>query len=167
MAVLMKAKITFGLVALAIAIAAFLFLFPRQSAPEVRFVALSGENFSTSDLRGKVVVVNFWATYCGPCLKEMPHMVETHRKFAARGYETVAVAVRRDNPLEVARLVESRALPFRIALDSSGEVAREFGKVRITPTLVVIGRDGTVLQRYVGKTDWAELHRLLERALSS
>src|SRR5918996_2176512 len=131
---LMKAKITVGLVLAAIAVAAFLILFPRPTAPEVRFVALSGENFSTSELRGKVVLVNFWATYCASCLHEMPKLIETHEKFSPRGYETVAVAVRKDDPGRVAEFATKRSLPFKVALDSSGQVAKGFGNVRVTPT---------------------------------
>jgi peroxiredoxin len=169
----MKAKLIVGLCALTAAvvwIAAVITLSAQAVArpvPEVRFTPLSGEAFSTSDLRGKVVLVNFWGSYCGPCVKEMPKLVETHRKFAARGYETVAVAVRHDNPQRVVRFVASHELPFRIALDSSGEAAKEFWNVRITPTSFLIDKQGRILRRYVGEHDWAEFHRLVERELGS
>lgn len=163
----MKVKITVGLALLAIAIAAILIFFPRQTAPEVRFTALSGENFSTSELRGKVVLVNFWATYCSSCLQEMPKIVAAHNKFAPRGYETIAVAVHRDHPGRVAQFAASRALPFRVALDSSGEAAMRFGNVRFTPMSFLIDRQGRVLKRYRGEPDWAEFHRIVERALAS
>jgi peroxiredoxin len=166
-AALMKVKITVGLVLAAIVIAAVLIFFPRQTAPEVRFTALSGESFSTSELRGKVVLVNFWASYCAPCIQEMPKIVDTHRKFAPRGFETVAVAVRQDNPGRVAHFAASRALPFKVALDSSGEVAKRFGNVRITPTSFLIDKQGHVLKRYRGAPDWAEFHEIVERALAS
>jgi peroxiredoxin len=167
----MKAKLIAGIVALAAAVAwtaAIVGISKRtlfRPAPEVRFAPLSGETFSTSDLRGKVVLVNFWGTYCGSCLKEMPQIVETHRKFAARGYETVAVAVRRDSRERVEEFAASRALPFKVALDSSGEIAKEFGNVRITPTSFLIDRRGRVLRRYVGEPNWAEFHQLVEREL--
>ena len=163
----MKTKITVGVVLAALAVAAIFFLYPRKTAPEVRFVVLSGETFSTSELRGKVVVVNFWATYCGPCIKEMPKVVDAHREFSTRGYETIAVAVRRDDPQRVAQFAANHALPFKVAIDSSGELGREFGNVRITPTVFLIDKNGKVLRRYVGKPDWAELHRLVERELRS
>jgi peroxiredoxin len=166
-AALMKVKITVGLVLAAIVIAAVLIFFPRQTAPEVRFTALSGENFSTSELRGKVVLVNFWASYCAPCIQEMPKIVDTHNKFAPRGFETVAVAVRQDNPGRVAHFAASRALPFKVALDSSGEIAKRFGNVRITPTSFLIDKQGHVLKRYRGAPDWAEFHEIVERALAS
>ena len=169
----MKAKIIIGLGATLlasiaiVAIAAVASLTLTPPAPEVKFSALSGETFSTSELRGKVVVVNFWGTYCGPCIKEMPKVVEAHRKFAALGYETIAVAVRRDDPERVAQFVAQHALPFKVAIDSSGELGREFGNVRVTPTVFLIDKNGKVLRRYVGKPDWTELHQLVERELRS
>jgi peroxiredoxin len=118
-----------------------------------------------SELRGKVVLVSFWATYCASCLHEMPRLVETHKKFAARGLETLAVAVRQDDPARVAQF--AKALPFNVTFDRSGELSRQFGNVRVTPSSFLIDKQGRVLRRYVGKPDWRELHDLVERALGS
>jgi peroxiredoxin len=169
----MKAKIIVGfgtLAAAAVLVAAIsaisaLTLF--KPAPDVRFTALSGETFSTSELRGKVVLVNFWATYCTSCVQEMPKIVDTYKKFAPRGYETVAVAVRHDNPNRVAKFAASHDLPFKVALDSSGQLAKEFGNVRVTPMSFLIDKQGRVLRRYVGEPNWTEFHELVERALAS
>jgi thiol-disulfide isomerase/thioredoxin len=124
----MRAKIIVGLAvgayALVVLAAVFAFVFLKPaSVHEVRFSSLTGGTFSTAELRGKVVLVNFWATYCGSCIAEMPKFVETHKKFAARGYDTIAVAVRQDSPQRVAEFAASHDLPFRIALDSSGAAA--------------------------------------------
>jgi peroxiredoxin len=137
----------------------------QPQAPEVRFAPLSGETFSTAQLRGKVVLVNFWATWCVTCVQEMPKMVETYRKFAPRGYEMVAVAVQSDAPSAVAEFTRRRELPFRVALDSSGEIAKSFGQVRITPTSYLIDRQGRIVKQFVGEPDWAEFHALIERTL--
>ena len=136
-----------------------------QDAPEVRFATLAGESFSTSELRGKVVLVNFWATSCVACVREMPKMVETYGMFAPRGYEMVAVAMSYDHPNRVAEFAQRRALPFKVALDSSGEIARQFGKVRITPTSFLLDRQGRVLMKVVGEPDWAEPHSMVEKSL--
>jgi peroxiredoxin len=169
----MKAKLFVGvgaalLASLAIAgIAAVASITLARPAPEVKFSALSGETFTTSALRGKVVLVTFWATYCGPCIQEMPKMVDAHLKFSTRGYDTVAVAVKGDDPARVAQFKASHALPFKVVLDRSGELAREFGNVRITPTGFLIDKNGKVLRRYVGEPDWTEIHSLVQRALAS
>jgi peroxiredoxin len=166
----MKAKLIVGIAALAAAVAwtaAIVGISERtlfRPAPEVRFAVLSGETFSTSDLRGKVVLVNFWGSYCAACIKEMPKIVETYQKFAPQGYETIAVAVRRDSAERVQQLAAT--LPFKVALDRSGELAKEFGNVRITPTSFLIDREGRVLRRYVGEPNWTEVHQLVERALA-
>jgi len=163
----MKAKILLAVVALGIAAGIALALVPRPAAPEVQFAVLSGENFSTSDLRGKVVLVNFWATWCTTCIEEMPKMIDTYRKFAPRGYEMVAVAVQSDHPNAVAAFAQKRALPFKVALDGNGDIARQFGRVRITPTSFLIDKQGRVLKEYIGEPDWAEFHALVEKALAS
>jgi peroxiredoxin len=164
-ALLMRKAIIVGFVALALGAAASFAFLPRESAPEVRFATLSGESFSTSDLRGKVVLVNFWATSCVTCVQEMPKMIETYKKYAPRGYEMVAVAMSYDHPNQVAAFAQSRALPFKVALDSNGAIAKGFGNIRITPTTFVLDRQGRVLKQYLGEPDWAEFHGLLDKAL--
>lgn len=146
------------------AFAAFLST-PQRSAPEARFATLSGESFVTSELRGKVTVVNFWATWCPDCVKEIPGIVEAHRKYAPRGYETVAVAVR-DQPGRVADFAQKRALPFKVALDASGEISKQFGNIRITPTTFIIDKKGRMLRRFVGEPEWSEFDRIVEKALA-
>jgi len=129
-------------------------------------VALAAGTFSTADLRGRVVLVNFWATSCVTCVTEMPKMVDTWRKFAPRGYDMVAVAMSYDHPNAVAEFVRKRALPFRIALDADGAVARAFGNVSVTPTTYLLDRSGRIVAKYVGEPDWQEFHARIERALA-
>lgn len=136
-------------------------------APEASFSTLAGERLSTEQLRGKVVLVNFWSTSCVSCVREMPKMVETWRKFAPRGYEVVAVAMSYDAPAQVAEFARSRALPFKVALDSTGALARSFGDVRATPMSFLIDRQGRIVKRYLGEPDWADLHTTVEKALRS
>ncbi|HUQ76885.1 MAG TPA: TlpA disulfide reductase family protein [Burkholderiales bacterium] len=164
----MKARIIAGAALLAIAASATAYLFSRPvQAPHVRFATVTGEALSTHGLRGKVVLVNFWATWCADCVKEMPNLIDTHRKYAPRGYETIAVAVQKDDPSQVGHFAVRRALPFKIAHDSAGDVARSFNTPRVTPVSVLIDREGRILKRYVGEPDWAELHAAIEEALGS
>ena len=137
-----------------------------DTAPEVRFATLAGQQFATSDLRGKVVLVNFWATSCVACVREMPMMVETYRKFAPRGYEMVAVAMSYDHPNLVADYVHKNGLPFRVALDPDGQIAKQWGNVQVTPTTFVIDRRGRIVKRYLGEPTAAELHAVLDKALA-
>lgn len=120
----MRNKLIAALALVAIAAGAAFALWQRAEAPRADFVALDGGNFSTADLHGKVVLVNFWATSCVSCVAEMPRMVEAWKRYAPRGYDMVAVAMSYDHPNAVAAFARAHALPFRIALDTGGAAAR-------------------------------------------
>jgi peroxiredoxin len=136
-------------------------------APDVTFISIDGRKISTQDLRGKVVMVNFWATSCTTCVHEMPAMVDTYNKFKGQGLQFVAVAMSYDPPNYVLNFAETRKLPFTVALDSGGDIARQFGKVSLTPTTFVIGKDGKIIKRYVGEPEFSSLHVLLQKALAA
>ena len=140
---------------------------PRvEAAPDVPFTRLDGTQSSTAALRGKVVMVNFWATSCMTCVHEMPQIVATHTKFRERGFETLAVAMSYDPPVYVVAFAKSRQLPFTVVIDNTGRMAREFGEVKLTPTTLLINRKGQIVKRYVGEPDFAELQQRVERLLA-
>lgn len=138
-----------------------------KAAPDVTFSSIQGAPITTQSLRGKVVMVNFWATSCTTCVREMPQMIETYNKYKDQGLEFVAVAMSYDPPSYVVNFTETRKLPFKVALDVNGAAAKAYGNVALTPTTFVIGKDGKILKRYVGEPQFAELHALLEKALKS
>ena len=161
-----------GLTLVALAIAGWLtfVLFDRAPlAPDVKFSTLSGRVISTQDLRGKVTLINFWATSCAPCVKELPGMAEVYKKYNARGFETIAVAMEYDPPNYVKNFSERNQLPFPVALDARGEIAQAFGKVRgdvrVVPTSFVIDKQGRVIKSYLGELDFVKFQVLLETAL--
>ena len=154
-----------AVVAGAIAFAAFALWSARPPAPQVTFVSLQGEKITTASLRGKVVLVNFWATDCVTCIKEMPDITATYNKYRAQGFETIAVAMRHDPPNYVLNYVEKNKLPFKVALDPMGELAKAFGEVKLTPTTFVIDKQGKVVTRILGEPDFAKLHAMLEEKL--
>lgn len=139
----------------------------KTPAPAVTFVNLKGEKISSESLRGKVLMVNFWATSCVTCVAEMPKMIETYNKYNKQGLEFVAVAMSYDPPNYVLNYAETRKLPFHVALDTRGQLAKSFGDVRLTPTTYVIDKQGNILKRYVGEPSFSELHTLLEQALAT
>jgi len=151
---------------LGIVLFAALSLFKKESAPAVSFRTLNGEQIAMESLRGKVVLVNFWATSCATCVQEMPEMIETYKKYSDRGLEFIAVAMSYDPPNYVLNYSESRQLPFKVALDTDGQAAKSFGDVKLTPTTFVIGKDGAILKRYVGIPEFASMHQLLDKALA-
>jgi peroxiredoxin len=137
-----------------------------ESAPNVGYTLLDGTKVTTADLRGKVVLINFWATSCTTCVHEMPQIVSTYEKFRQRGYETLAVAMSYDPPAYVINFAESRKLPFGVAIDNTGAVAQSFGNVQLTPTSVLLNRRGEIVKRYVGEPDFPALHALVEKLLA-
>lgn len=138
----------------------------RTAAPQVTYTLLDGQRLGSADLKGQVVLVNFWATSCTTCVAEMPQLVATFEKFRGRGYQTVAVAMSYDPPAYVANFAESRKLPFSVAIDNTGEIARSFGDVQLTPTSLLINKRGEIVKRYVGAPDFAALHQLVEQLLA-
>ena len=155
-----------AVVAGAIAVAGYFAFGSQQHVPDATFTLLSGQKVSTADLKGKVYLVNFWATSCTTCMAEMPKMVQTYNRFKGEGLEFVAVAMSYDAPMYVANYAQTRQLPFKVAMDD-GSAAKQFGNVQLTPTTFVIGRDGTILKRYVGEPQFAELDQLLQKALAT
>jgi peroxiredoxin len=137
-----------------------------DEAPASKFVLLDGSTTTTADLRGKVTLVNFWATTCVTCVKEMPSIVSTHEKFKGKGYETIAVAMSYDQPAWVINYAQTRQLPFKVALDNTGELAKNWGDVKLTPTTYLVDKQGRIVKRFVGEPDFAALHKLIEELLA-
>lgn len=138
-----------------------------EMAPQINYTLLDGRKASLGDLRGKVVLINFWATSCTSCVAEMPQIVATHEKFKSRGFETLAVAMSYDPPAFVANFAESRKLPFGVVIDNTGAIAQGFGDVRLTPTTFLLDKRGAIVRRYVGPPDFDALHRQLDQLLQA
>jgi peroxiredoxin len=136
-----------------------------ETAPASTFVLLDGSAKTTAELKGKVTLVNFWATSCTTCVAEMPQIAATYDKFKPRGYDTVAVAMSYDPPSYVVNFAKTRKLPFSVAIDNTGAVAKAWGDVQLTPTSYLVNKRGEIVKRYVGAPDFAELHRLIEQLL--
>jgi len=150
-----------------LAVAAGVFLSSgAQSAPDSTFVLLDGSKQTTADLKGKVTLVNFWATSCVTCVAEMPKVIATHEKYKGRGFETLAVAMSYDPPSYVVNFADTRKLPFKVAIDNTGAVAQAWGDVKLTPTTYIVNKRGEIVKRYVGEPDFAELHQLIEKLLA-
>ncbi len=139
----------------------------RPAAPDATFVLLSGKKLTTTELRGKVYLVNFWATSCATCIKEMPQMIQTDQRFKGRDFDFVAVAMSYDPPDYVAQYARSRHLPFEVARDADGSVARAFFGVRLTPTTFLVDKRGRIVKRILGEPNFPELDRLIQRELAS
>ena len=139
----------------------------KDEAPASTFVLLDGSSQTTADMKGKVTLVNFWATSCTTCVAEMPEIVATYDKFKDKGYDTIAVAMSYDPPSYVVNFAETRKLPFKVAIDNTGAVAKAWGDVQLTPTTYVVDKQGQIVKKYVGAPNFAELHKLIEKLLAA
>ena len=135
-------------------------------APPSTFVLLDGSKKTTENLKGRVTLVNFWATSCVTCVAEMPKLIATHNKYKAQGFDTIAVAMSYDPPSYVVNFAQTRQLPFGVAIDNTGSVAKAWGEVKLTPTTYLVNKQGEIVKRYVGEPDFAEVHRLIENLLA-
>ena len=141
---------------------------PKQRLESVDFDLqdLSGATRSLSDFRGKVVFLNFWATWCGPCRFEMPSMERLYQRFKADGLEIVAVNLQEDRS-SVQRFVDEYGLSFPVLLDTTGRVGATYG-ARSIPTTYIVDREGFVLAGTVGTREWdtEDYFRFFERLLT-
>ena len=126
---------------------------PGQRAPGFELPLLDGAtSVSLAGLRGKVVLLNFWATWCGPCEAEMPAMQRLYTALRGTDFEMVAVSVDTSRD-EVDAFRKRLALDFPIALDPEKRVATAYQSHRF-PESYLVDRDGTILSRYIGPRDW-------------
>ena len=133
-----------------------------DQAPDVRIETLGGDRFELKDFRGQPVIVTFWATSCVTCVEEIPYFKALHDDLHEAGLEIVAVAMEYDPESQVRAMTEERELPYRVALDRDGSVARAFGDIRLTPTTYLVGPEGEIRQKRLGMVD---PERLRERIL--
>jgi peroxiredoxin len=135
-------------------------------APASTMVLLDGSKITTEAMKGKVTLVNFWATSCTTCVAEMPQVIATYNQFKGQGFDTVAVAMRYDPPSYVVNYAQTRALPFKVAIDNTGEVAKAWGDVQLTPTTYLVNKRGDIVKRYVGAPDFAAMGQLIAQLLA-
>ena len=163
----MKKPLYVAAIALALAVGAGVYLSTGvAAAPASTFVLLDGSSKNTDDLKGKVTLVNFWATSCVTCVGEMPKVIATYDKYRAQGYDTLAVAMSYDPPSYVVNFAQTRKLPFKVAIDNTGAIAKAWGDVELTPTTYIVNKRGEIVKRYVGEPDFVELHKLIEKLLA-
>ena len=125
--------------------------------PPITISTIDGRRFDAAEIEGNPLLVTFWSTTCLVCLREMPELEALYRRFSQRGFQVIAVSMPWDPPDEVVRLARGRPIPYPVALDVDGAIARAFGDVSVTPTHFLIGPGGAVALRRSGELDFSEL----------
>lgn len=154
-------------VALAVGVTALLPASAMRTAPDIELTLLDGGTLPLSSLRGRPVLINFWATTCRVCVAEMPALVELYQELRPRGLEIIGIAMPYDPPRQVQELVRRRDLPYPIALDVQGAATSAFEGVRFTPTAFLLDPDGNIVFTHTGKLDMPRVRRMIMRHLET
>ncbi len=140
----------------------------RDLALDFTLPDLEGHKVSLSDYKGKIVFLNFWATWCPPCRQEMPSMQTLYEKLKGEDFEMLAVSIDKPGKSVVKPFVEKRGYTFKTLLDPKGKVASQYRIVSI-PTTFIIDKDGKIIDKVIGAKDWSrdsviqKFKRLIEK----
>ncbi|MEK6790146.1 MAG: TlpA disulfide reductase family protein [Deltaproteobacteria bacterium] len=134
-----------------------------EVAPPFRLQTIDKGEFTLKAAKGSVVVINFWASWCGPCKVEAPHFEKAYREFKASGVKFIGIAID-DSTDDVKAFVKREGLSFPIGLDDTGDIAKLYG-VRALPKTVIVGKDGRIKLSRMGLIREAELFTEIRRNL--
>ncbi|MDB5296658.1 MAG: thiol-disulfide isomerase-like thioredoxin [Phycisphaerales bacterium] len=141
-----------------------------KPAPEIKVTTLDGKPFALSDLKGKVVVLDFWATWCVPCVQAMPHLQEMSQRKALVDAGLVVLAVNlQEEPDRVRKFLDDKKLTFPVVIDDDKTKIAEAYRVEPVPVTVVIGRDGNIAEAVLGAlpTDLEKIEQATAKALAA
>ena len=156
-----------GFIAVLGGLLAYLWFAPagQSLAPQANFKDLNGNTFNLTQLKGKPVVVNFWATSCPGCVLEIPALVELSQKYASQNLQIIGVAMDYDPLSQIKEMVRQKNITYTIVPDSTGEIARAFGNVTLTPTTFFISKEGTIAKHKLGEMSHTELETTIQNIL--
>jgi peroxiredoxin len=147
---------------------AYLWLAPSgaQRVPDITLQLIDGNKLSLSSLKGKPVLITFWATSCPGCIKEMPHLIELYNELHSKGLEIIGIAMPDDRPDYVMEMVKRKKIPYLIAFDLKGEAVNAFGKVSLTPTTFLIDDNGKIVKKKIGEMNMTIWKKRIEQILN-
>jgi thiol-disulfide isomerase/thioredoxin len=141
--------------------------FPRPS-PEFALTDLAGRAVSPAALKGNVVLLDFWATWCVPCRKVMPELQALHDKYATRGLSVVGISIDEGGPAKVTKFVSSKKFTYRIAVDDGKTPAWDAFRVKAIPAAYLLDREGRIVAQWLGAPpDPKELERRVTELLAT
>jgi peroxiredoxin len=135
------------------------------TAPNIIFDTITGQKIILKELRGKPVIVTFWATDCASCIEEIPDLISLYKQYHQSGLEIIAVAMNYDPPNHVIDMTKDKQLPYNVALDLTSDVAKAFGGVMFTPSTFIIAPDGSVVKKQIGLFDLNKMNTLIDSLL--
>src|SRR5579872_4772530 len=135
-------------------------------APDFSLESLDGKTMKLSDLRGKAVLLNFWATWCGPCKIETPWLVEMQKEYGAQGVQVVGVAMDDSGKDEIAKFAKDMGVNYPVLLGKEA-VGDDYGGVPALPETFFISRDGKIVDKIIGLRGKAEIEDSIKKALNA
>lgn len=133
--------------------------------PDVRYVTVDARPLGPAQYRGHPVLINFWSSTCGICMREMPLLQDVHTEMAPRGLVVIALAMPYDRPSDALELKSQKRWGFDVAVDPQGSVVKAFGDIQAIPTTVLFDANGKRVWQHTGELQAAELRAQLERVL--
>jgi peroxiredoxin len=124
-----------------------------KGAPAFTLPDLNGKMVTLAEKKGKVILLNFWATWCPPCRKEMPSMEMLHKKYGGDKFEILAIATDRQGAKLVKPFIDEKGLTFTVLIDSEGHVQSLYDAYAL-PMTYIIGKDGLIFEKIIGMVDW-------------
>jgi peroxiredoxin len=155
------------IVLLAFLVLLFLTLTTNKKVPEIRVTSITGQSFKLYEVKNNFTIINFWATDCPGCIKEMPNLVDTYNQFKRQGLEIIAISMSYDPPNQVLNFTQKNKIPFPVVLDVDGQIARSFENIRLTPTSILIDKNGKIIDKVIGELNFNKLNALLKNHLDS
>ena len=133
-------------------------------APTWQLSDLAGQTVSSEQFKGKVVVVDFWATWCPPCVAEIPSYIALQKKYAAQGLVIIGISMDRRGPAAVERFAAARGINYTIVMGNDAS-AEAFGGIEALPTTFLINRQGVIVHQKIGAGSPEEYEKLVQQAL--
>ncbi|HKJ04951.1 MAG TPA: TlpA disulfide reductase family protein [Geopsychrobacteraceae bacterium] len=127
----------------------------NQKAPDFTLEDMQGNKVSLSDFKGKIVMINFWATWCPPCIEEMPSMEKLYKKLGKEDFVILAINIEPDAREYVAEFLAKNPYTYPVLLDGESLVQELYGAYRL-PETVIVNRQGEIVNRVVGGRDWMD-----------
>ena len=148
-------------------VAVLLFLsLQTTSIKNLDLTTISGEKITSQQLLGKITLINFWATDCPGCINEMPGLIQTYNQYKDQGLEVIAVAMYYDPPSRVISFTKNNNLPFPVVLDPNKEIISKFNNVKLTPTSIVLDKNGNVINTIIGEINFNDFNKNLVKLLN-
>jgi peroxiredoxin len=135
-------------------------------APDVIFTSITGKKIALKNLRGKIVIINFWATDCKSCLEEVPQLIKLYDHYHSQGLEIISVSMYYDLPNHVVAMSKNKKIPYDLVLDLRAEHAKAFGNVQLIPTTFLINHQGQISSKKTGLFDIMVMEKYIQTLIS-